>query len=348
MIADFNSIRQRIDETVTDYQNLVRIFYLFGLRVSEIRPKEKGGEGIKGRNFREGKILGEDALILAVPTKRQDGKSWEVAVPLNPRHEPWSKIILDISEDSYDKDLFKGVIRTIQDNIPPYFEGFDWIEVGYRRNGVWIPYREKPIQTKHLKEIREWELAYSHNFSAYEIKNYFRFSLGTIGDMSYFGKLLNRSNIYTKKDIIESIILKQKIFNPVRDGRFNYNNYMTIQKQIKKGFIKLLPQSSISVDTNIKPSPKMSDKMPHRILKANVMEILINKKGSKKIHYEKSNIDVVSHDLYIAVECGHSNGDKLLDVFNDVFIGINNIEELWIVDFYDSNNVSLLYIFKRL
>ena len=36
MLSNFQSIRQRIDETDTDYQNLVRILYLFGLRVSEI------------------------------------------------------------------------------------------------------------------------------------------------------------------------------------------------------------------------------------------------------------------------------------------------------------------------
>jgi len=236
MIADFQSIRARIDEKDTDYQNLVRILYLFGLRVSEIQPHKKSGEGIKGRDFREGNINGEGALILTVPTKKQDGKAWDVAVPLKPRHEPWSKIILDISEDGYNKDLFKGVIRTIQEHIPPYFEGYEWLEGGYKNNTIneYIPYRVKPIQTKHLKEIREWELSHSFNFTAYEVQNYLRFRAGVIGDTSYFEKLLNESNIYTKKDIIESILLKHRIFNPIKDRRYQYNKYMTIQKQIKR------------------------------------------------------------------------------------------------------------------
>lgn len=237
--------------------------------------------------------------------------------------------------------------RTSQDNIPPFFEGYEWIEGGYRRSGLWVPYREKPLQIKHLKEIREWELAYSFNLSGYEIRNFLRFKSGTIDDMSYFTKLLNKSNIYVKKDVIESIKLKKIIFNPAKDGRFDYNKYMNIQKQIKKGLIKILSQETFIVDTDIQPAPVMSDKIPHRILKANIRNNLIKEKGSKKTQYEKSNIDVVSHDLNIAVECGHSDGDKVLDVFNDVYEGINNIEELWVLDFYDTNNQSYLYKFKR-
>jgi len=62
MIANFQSIRDRIDEKDTDYQNLMRIFYLFGLRVSEIQPHEKSGEGIKGRHFQVGNIARAHAL----------------------------------------------------------------------------------------------------------------------------------------------------------------------------------------------------------------------------------------------------------------------------------------------
>ena len=125
----------------------------------------------------------------------------------------------------------------------------------------------------------------------------------------------------------------------------DYNSYMQIQKMIKKGQILLLPPENINIDDSVNPSPKKNDEIEHRILKSNI-KIHLMKQGSENVTYEYANLDVVDYDKNIVVECGKSYGNKILDVYDNVYQGIPKIDEFWIVDYYDESMISKLYKFK--
>jgi len=52
MFADYQILRKAIDESDSKYQDLMRISYLFGVRVSELLPDKKGGEALERRRAR--------------------------------------------------------------------------------------------------------------------------------------------------------------------------------------------------------------------------------------------------------------------------------------------------------
>ena len=324
----------------------MKIMYLFGVRISELLPKKKGGEAIKGKHFSIVNVEGEEALQLIIPTSWQAGKSRQVVVPLNPKYEEWSKDILNLSEEKYNEKILDIVGRTLQQHISDGFHDLFLYERGYfsYKKGVKKYHRSRTdfLQTKHFKEIREVELVLTHSFTPYELKNYFGIK-GYMNDLSYFRKLLTKSDIYINADIEGSIKLYKHIFNPEEDI---YNNiYMDIQKMIKKEQIILLPIEYVNINENVPPSPKKgNDVLEHRLLKGNI-KIMLEKLGSKEVSFEDANLDVVDFTNKIAVECGKSNGSKLLDLNYNVYQNIPNIHELWVLDYYDENNDSLLYKF---
>lgn len=345
MFADYNNLRQAIDGCDSKYKDFMRIMYLFGVRISELLPKKKGGEAVMGKHFSTVNMDGEDALQLTIPTSWQGGKKRFVVVPLNPKYEEWSKNILDLSEERYNEKIFDIVGRTLQQHVSDSIRDTYWYENGYfkREKGVkkYQKTRMDSIQTKHFKEIREVELILTHKFTPYELKNYFGLK-GSLDDNSYFRKLLNRTDIYTNNDIKESIKFFKFIFNP--DTSYN-KNYMDVQKMIKKRQIKLLPVECIPIDEQVTPAPrKGSESLEHRILKRNA-QIILQNKGSKKVTFENANLDVVDFTNKIAVECGKSDSSKLMDLFNNVYQNIPDIEQLWMLDYYGEDKKSNLYKF---
>ena len=347
MFADYHILRKAIDESDSKYQDLMRISYLFGVRVSELLPDKKGGDALEGRHFSETSIEGDDALQLSIPTRWQDGKPRTTVVPLNPIYEEWSKMILDLSEERYNKKIHDITSRTYQQHVQDNFQDLEWYENGYfkRKRGkkTWQSARKDSLQTKHFREIRELELALVHKFTSYEIMHFFGIS-GLKRDISYFKKLLRKSDIYMSNDIEGSIRLNKFIFNP-RLREIDYNSYVQIQKMIKKGQILLLPPENINIDDSVNLSPKKNDEIEHRILKSNI-KIHLMKQGSENVTYEYANLDVVDYDKNIVVECGKSYGNKILDVYDNVYQGIPKINEFWIVDYYDESMISKLYKFK--
>lgn len=93
------------------------------------------------------------------------------------------------------------------------------------------------------------------------------------------------------------------------------------------------------------PTSIGKDRQDHRRLKANGAKMLENMK-SKNISYEIANLDVYSYDLGIATECGKSDGNKLLDFYNNSYQGIENYQEFWVLEYYDENHISRLHKYK--
>jgi len=359
MIKDFekdleiptpNVIRRIIDNSSDKYRDLMRISYLFGLEVSEMLPNKKIERGFfYGNDFSEVSIDGEDALLLKVPTIRQGGKPRTIAIPLNQKYEPWSKIILKLSEERANELLFDIVLRVFQEHVEKLFKQFKWIVPGKIRTTkelgtYWDPSHYTSFTSHNLIEMREYELGLCHNFNDLDFGIYFGTEYSS-DYRPYFNKLLSKTDIYDNKDINEAIKLKNMVFNPREKEKYRFKEYLSIYKKIKRKIIIKMPDKTIPIDINIKPARKRSDSKRHQILKANVEQI-IRKDKKMTCTFETDNFDVYAEQGGIVVECGQTDGRKLLDSIENVFTNIKNINEFWVLDFYDHEKNSMLSKFR--
>lgn len=346
IIPDWKTIREIIDAIDdTDLQNILRVSYLFGTSIQELVRGRTREEPLRGNDFSETTIEGEEALLLEIPTARSGWKPRIVAIPLSSRYEKWAEIILNFSEEKADNELYKWTSRKLQYDIKDYFKLFEWPTHGYKKK------RDKKVDRvnltiKHLPEIREWELGLCHNFSEHDFKHFFGKEYDSDYNI-YFRKLLRKSDFYYKKDIINAIELKNFIFNPSSSERYYYKEYMNIIKRIKRKFIQMETPFiiKINLDINLNELPGAGESKEHKILKANIKKYL--EKNSSRVSYEEANLDIVNIKNGIVVECGHTSARILLDSFNEVYKGIKNINEFWILQFYDEENNSLCYKFIK-
>jgi len=346
IIPDWKIIRKTIDKIDDkESKNILRVSYVFGTSIQELVRGRTRKVTITGNDFFTESIGDEEALILKIPTARRGFKPRYVAAPLNPKCEPWSEKILSYSEEKGNNYFYKKVNREIQYDIQRnFFVNYEWPSTWYegKKNMhlIRIPFRHK-----HLSEIREWELGLCHNFTEFDCKHFF----GKYYDSDYnvyFKKILNKTDYYDTEDIINSIILKNRIFSQSRN-RYDYKVFMKIQKMIKRNYIEKLPSIKLDIDTSIDLSsiPKVSGKH-HRILQANIKKCL--ERNSDQVVCEDSNIDVIDLINGKVVECGHTEASKLLDIFNGVFSGIGDIKEFWVLSFYDEfDKTSACYKFIK-
>jgi hypothetical protein len=345
-IPDWNTVRDIIDN-VDDIEsrNTLRVSYIFGSSIQELIRGRTRKVTIRGNDFFTDSIEGEEALILKIPTARRGYKPRNVAVPLNPKCEPWSEKILSYSEEKANDYFYRRVNREIQYDIQrKYFADYEWPPTWYEGKAN-MHIDRIPFRHKHLSEIREWELGLCHNFTEFDYKHFF----GKYYDSDYkvyFRKLLNKPDYFETEDIINSIMLKNRVFSRERN-RYDYKVFMKIQKMIKRNYIEQLPPKKMYIDSTIDvtPIPKLSGRH-HRILQANIKKCL--ERDSDQVVCEESNIDVVDLINGKVVECGHTEASKLLDSFNGVFSGIGDVTEFSILTFYDqSDNISVCNSFLK-
>ena len=122
MIPDWNAVRNVIDTKINDVEskNTIRVSYLFGTWIQELVRGRTRKVTIKGNDFFTKSIDGDEALVLRIPTAKRGFKPRYVAVPLNPKCEPWSNEILNYSEEIADKPFYKNVNRVLQADIKKY------------------------------------------------------------------------------------------------------------------------------------------------------------------------------------------------------------------------------------
>ncbi len=125
---------------------------------------------------------------------------------------------------------------------------------------------------------------------------------------------------------------------------------MEIQKMIKRNYVEKQSPMKLPINTDINYAfLKKNVGKEHKILQANIKDYLEREKKSKKVYYERSNLDVVDDDNGIVIECGHTEAGKLFDVFNEVLPEIQNIIEFWVLQFYnEEEKLSSCYKFIKL
>jgi len=336
-IPSYETVRDIVNETNDDYQDYMRVCYLFSLQPAEICGKYT----IMSDDVSVIAIDDEKALKMNISTVRLGRQVREVVVPLS-KIEPWAKIILDLSEDRSRLSLFPRIhVKTLQNHVKKCFKSYGWPTYGYFRRKK-ERYNKPHITTftaSNLREIRQWELACCNKFNEYDIRNYIGKNIPS-DYQEYFKKLLKKSGKHKNVDVIKSIKLKRLMFNPRDKYRYYFQEYLDVNKLLQEGKIRL-DESELKVDTYEYPAPPMGDALQHRLLKSNIKKWL-EKRGKSLITLELSNIDVYAEDLHIAIECGHTRAKTLLDCVYNRYKEFRDTREFWIVDFFDVNQISTL------
>ena len=345
-IPDWTLIRKLIDG-IEDYdtRNILRISYLFSTRIQELVRKTSSETSRTGNDFYQTNIDGEEALVLQISTARLGGKPRRVAIPLNPKYEKWSKEILRFSEEKANDFLYPNVARVLQYDVKRYIVDLEWPSTGYKRKKEKEKNRVN-VTIKHLPEIREWELGLCYGFNEYDFSNF----LGKEYDSDYnvyFKKLLNKSDFYFYDDVVKAIELKNVVFNPTSREKYYYKDYVEAVKKIKRNYIKEEESLQLNINPDISSSTlsRGRESKEHIALKINAGTLL--EKKSDSISYEEANFDVLDLKNGIVVECGHTSARKLFDSFDDVYENIGKINHFWILQFFDENNISNLYKFRK-
>lgn len=198
----------------------MKAMYLMGARVSEMvsyaspsdidSPGHKGQpRGPRGNEYTLAKERGEKVVVFKLKTGKRDGKPRNVALPLDPKYEPWTEEVLNYYIERGRRKVFpftrqitgrwchktfKGLVYPIEPQIT-------------HRNGVRVRVKAhlRPFGTHALRHLRATELVEVYGFDVWEICQFCGWSLKTLGPQHmsrylhlqwrrYFPKLLKERN----------------------------------------------------------------------------------------------------------------------------------------------------------
>jgi hypothetical protein len=343
----YNDLRHAINQ-VSDYsiRNVFRIVYLFGAQKAELIGTGKDRQTVTGNDFYISNINDTNALLLDIKTVKGSKQKRTIAIPLNSNYEPMAELVLNYVEEIGD--------------APVWTQTYENLNLKMRKKRILKPIiapvhpnkgrKNKPIEKvatlKHFAEIRELELSLCHNFNEIDLK-VFNGDIASVDYHTYYAKLLKRSDYFFANDVYNSIYLKNVVFNSPTQEKYNYREYMEIQKLIKRGNIRQEPVESVRIDPNVDVSDitaGQSGGPDHKMLMKNAIRLM----GSQmdNIVFEKDNLDVVDLVQKIIVECADTFARKLLGAYHNTFEEIKDMREYWILQNYKEDNQSKLYKFK--
>jgi len=177
----------------------------------------------------------EPVALFTVSTEKRHGKERNIALPLNPLYEPWSKPLLDyfLERKKEGGSVFPFDRQKMWREARYFFKGFKCQIEGYRKivkvdgqvqlnvkgkpQTVFIPEHVNPFGTHALRKLREDDLENNYGFDPIDISTYggwtLRSKAGVSGSIDryrtprwqrYFAKLLKPiSDLGTLSTILE-------------------------------------------------------------------------------------------------------------------------------------------------
>jgi len=353
IVPDWRILREYIDNLKNEeIKNTIKILYLFHLTVGELAKNYADDDGLRGTDIFETVINGESALAIKIRTNNRGQKIRQVVIPLNPKYEPWSQDVLNYCENISNNLVYPNVHRVLEQEISVnLFLNYIWFAPKYREKKS-KKVNDKKVSSTNLIDVREWELALCHNFTENDFDNFLGKEYHTDYN-TYFYKLINKNDYYFYDDIVKAIELKEMIFCPKHEEKYDMKMFMEVAKQLKRKLITQLNPVELNLNkyngkeyTNYKGHKETDE---HSIIKKNMHDYLIENYNSTPddVKFEFSNLDVVDLKNKIILECGNSNPVKILDGFNNMLEGVTDMKEFWIVQFIDSEGINMCYKFIK-
>lgn len=187
------SVRERIEQAEPkETKYCFMASYLFCARISEIigrtSPsdlKKTRARGPKGSDVRtdifEVGSLKEEVAIFTINTAKRGGLERKIALPLNPKYEPFTKQLLKYFREhenskvfpftrqkawEYSKIVFEGLRYSIENYVLSEYEN------GIRVNKIPIKSHYRKFRTHALRHIRAAELIEFYGFDGYDLSVY--------------------------------------------------------------------------------------------------------------------------------------------------------------------------------
>lgn len=346
-IAIYNKLRQIIKK-FPDYtiRNVLRVLYLFGTETEELIGRGKDRKTVTGDDFYIAEINDTDALLLDIKTVKGAKQKRTIAIPLGSQYEPMSEKVLNYIEDIGSQPVWEFTYENLNNKLKKN-------DLLREFNIPVRPYKSRKskeeftqVSLKHFIEIRELELSLCHRFNEIDLK-VFNGDISSVDYQTYYSKLLKKSDYFYASEVFESLYLKNVVFNPQTEEKYNYREYMEIQKLIKRGKIGREPVKLVPIDPSVDISDitaRQSGLKDHKILMKNAIRLMNS--NMKNIVFEKENLDVVDMEQKIVVECAQTFARKLLGLYYNTYEEIRDIRKYWILQDYKDNNQSKLFKFN--
>jgi integrase len=216
-----NTIRERIKKVNReDIRTCLMTTYLCAARISEVvaikYQSDKGttARGPKGIDTtKDVFITGSKHVpcaIFTLKTAKRGGKERKIALPLNPKYEPWTKQIYDYFQSKDKEPVFPFTRQEAWLHSKSAFEGLTYpIEFYFVKDGEVkkkIDDHIRDFRLHALRHLRATELREQYQFDGFDLASYCGWHLATIvpqisrtmerylslGWSSYFPKLLKR------------------------------------------------------------------------------------------------------------------------------------------------------------
>jgi hypothetical protein len=148
-------------------RNALKFQYLTASRISEVCGKW----AITGRSFETTIWKGEEnpVLLFKIKSKTMKEIPRSVALPLDPKYEPWTNDLLiyclNRQTEDRNKDIFNVSPRTIQRYAQKHFKGLSYYIEKYGD----VPGHYRNILTHGLRHIRATELLNRYGFDGIDI-----------------------------------------------------------------------------------------------------------------------------------------------------------------------------------
>jgi hypothetical protein len=142
--------------------------------------------------------------VFRIKTAKRGGFERYIALPLEPKYEPWAKELLDYCRSKGSKLVFPYTRQTLHAYASRAFDGLTYDIALQRINGVRVEAHKHNAGVHFLRHIRASELVSSYGFKSEELAAYGGWSLKSVGVSPSMARYLQLSwHIYFAKLLIE-------------------------------------------------------------------------------------------------------------------------------------------------
>ncbi len=135
----------------------------------------------------------EPVAIFRIRTAKRGGMERFIALPLDPRYEPWTRQLLDYFRLRGDGYVFPFTRQTLCSYASEALAGLTYEIAPQMNGGEVVRQHDRPASTHFLRHIRASELASHYGFRPEELATYCGWSLKAAGLTSVMARYIHLS-----------------------------------------------------------------------------------------------------------------------------------------------------------
>ncbi len=177
--------------------------YLWAARASEVVGVASGSDtttpyGPRGTDAYQDvyKPPGEPPVSVAVfrvKTAKREGLERYIALPLDPKYEPWAAELLEYCRSKGSRLVYPFTRQTLHTYASKAFGGLTYEIAPQKINGELVEKHKRDAGVHFLRHVRASELASAYGFSAFDLATYCGWTLKNAGLSSVMARYVGMS-----------------------------------------------------------------------------------------------------------------------------------------------------------